>query len=147
MTGDEARDLFSDAYEGALNAEKRAAFEALLDGDGELQAEYDEFSEFLDETHDLAGALRMPVTLQEFEAGVSDIPVPNLLPGVQRKIRERSHGRFYRDRFAEQAKARWTALIIAVIMALILGVAWFGVTYVQLQVDEPAEGSEQVEAP
>jgi len=82
---EEARDLFSEAYDGMLAGERLAAFEAALDSDPDLKAEYDELVDLLDEAHGL---------------GEEEVEVPNLLPGVQKKLRERSKGKYYGDRLA-----------------------------------------------
>ncbi|MEZ4252572.1 MAG: hypothetical protein R3B99_30550 [Polyangiales bacterium] len=149
MTGDEARERFSEAYDDELSAEERAAFDAALDADPALRAEYEDFRALLDGTHALAGGddpdLHDDVALRRaflegtaFEGEGSDEPVPDLLPGVQKKIRERSRGRYYRDRFAERGKLA-TPVLLAVVMALVLGMAWFGLSYVQLEAERQSQ--------
>jgi anti-sigma factor RsiW len=141
VTGDEARERFSEAYDDELSAEERAAFEAALAADASLRAEYEEFRALLSgalpalaadepELHDDVEARRA------FLAGTADgdVPVPDLLPGVQKKLRERSRGRYYRDRFAERGRYA-TPLLLAIVMALVLGMAWFGLSYVQLEAE------------
>jgi anti-sigma factor RsiW len=141
VTGDEARERFSEAYDDELSAEERAAFEAALAADASLHAEYEEFRALLSgalpalaadepELHDDVEARRA------FLAGTADgdVPVPDLLPGVQKKLRERSRGRYYRDRFAERGRYA-TPLLLAIVMALVLGMAWFGLSYVQLEAE------------
>lgn len=148
MTTDEARDLFSDAYDGTLTPEQQAAFDALLAEDAVLRAEYEELQELLDEAHSLKDLFREGglSEAEALEAFVADRPLPgetepppDLLKGVQRKIRERSRGRFYRDRFTEKRTMGWTPLILAFLMVLILGVAWFGMSYVQLQIEAESQ--------
>ena len=147
MTGEEARERFSEAYDDELSAEERAAFDAALDADPELRAEYDDFRALLDGTHALAAEddpdLRDDVALRRaflegFAESGADEPVPDLLPGVQKKIRERSRGRYYRDRFAERGKYA-TPLLLAIVMALVLGMAWFGLSYVQLEAERQSQ--------
>ncbi|MCB9622598.1 MAG: hypothetical protein H6723_04585 [Sandaracinus sp.] len=149
MTGEEARERFSEAYDDELSAEERAAFDAALDADLALRAEYEDFRALLDGTHALAGEddpdLHDDVALRRaFLEGTSldgegsEEPVPDLLPGVQKKIRERSRGRYYRDRFAERGKLA-TPVLLAVVMALVLGMAWFGLSYVQLEAERQSQ--------
>ena len=148
MSADEARDLFSDAYDGTLSAEQQAAFDALLEQDEGLRVEYEELKELLDETHSLKAMFRDGgiSEAEALEAFVADRPLPgeagptpDLLKGVQRKLRERSRGRFYRDRFTEKRTMGWTPLILALLMVLILGVAWFGMSYVELQLEAESQ--------
>jgi len=117
VTSDDARELMSDAYDGSLDAAQRAAFDAALEADDELAAEYAELKSLLDEAHALDG---------------DELPTPDLLGGVQKKIRERSKGRFYRDRFAESGGLGWTPLLLGLVMLIILGAAWFGLGYIEL---------------
>ncbi len=147
MTSDEARERFSEAYDDELSEEERAVFDATLDADPVLRAEYDEFRALLEGTHALAGrddldlhddvALRRAF-LEGFPESGGDLPSPDLLPGVQKKIRERSRGRYYRDRFAERGKYA-TPLLLAIVMALVLGMAWFGLSYVQLEAERQTQ--------
>ena len=120
MTRDEAQELFSAAYDGELAPEQRTAFDAVLAGDAELRAEFAEFRALLDEAHRLEDA--------------PDLEVPDLLPNVQKKLRARSRGRFYRDRFATTGMrgALWP-LLLALAMLLVIGVTWFGLTYIDVQ--------------
>ena len=120
MTADEARELFSEAYDGELDEEGRAAFEAALAADEDLAIEYAEFEEVIDGTHAMHTGGAAP---------------PDLLKGIQRKIRERSGGRFFRDRFAakKQIGVAWITLLLAAVMFLIAGAAYFGLYYVQAE--------------
>lgn len=139
MTGDEARERFSEAYDDELSAEERATFEAALSADDSLRAEYDEFRALLSGTlpslaDDLHDDLEARRAFLSATTGANDEPAPDLLPGVQKKLRERSRGRYYRDRFAERGKYA-TPLLLAIVMALVLGMAWFGLSYVQLEAE------------
>jgi hypothetical protein len=106
MTREEARDLFSAAWDGELG-DARAEFDALLAADAALRAEYD------------------ALTQSRAQAGsplASDSePAPDVLAGVQRKLRARSGGRFYRDRFSERAArgVSWPLLLAAAMFALL----------------------------
>jgi len=116
MTRDEARDLFSAAWDDELG-EARAPFDALLAADPALREEYEAFTQLLRATQALArdgGPL---------EAGGA--PTPDLLSGVQRKLRARSGGRFYRDRFSERSTRGMSLPVLAVAAMLVLLAAAF----------------------
>lgn len=116
MSPDEARDLFSDAYDGELTPDDEAAFHALIAADDELQLEYESFCLFVGRTSEL---------------GIGDEPEIDLLAGVQAKIRQRSGGRFYRDRYAmKSGPGRMTPLLIALVMFGVLAIAAFGLSFV-----------------
>lgn len=108
MTSDEARTRFDAALDDELADEERAAFEAALAADGLLRAEYERHRGLF------AGAL----------GRVSQV---DLLAGVQHKLRARSGGKFYRDRFSERrATSASLGLILAVSACLVLLVLlWF----------------------
>lgn len=108
MTADEARDRMSDALEGTLSAEERVAFDAALAADAELADEYRSFCEVVRGTSSLAAV----------EA------TPEILPSVQAKLRRRSRGRFYRDRFAE-AGPRAGLVLMGLTAAVLAMVAWY----------------------
>lgn len=56
---------------------------------------------------------------------VEGTPTPDVLPGVQRRIRQRSRGKFYRDRWAVETHPPInTYLITALLMLAILLVAY-----------------------
>ncbi len=113
MTPEQARDLFSEAFEGELDEERKQAFEAALAGDAELKHEYDEFVE----TFRIVGAM-----------GADEEPAPDLLAGVQDRLRKRSRGRYYRDRFSRRAGPGWVLpLMLALVSVLVLAVAWYAV--------------------
>ena len=84
MGTEEARDLFSEAFEDDLDEARKKAFQDALASDEELKAEYDDFVE----TFQLVSRL-----------GDDDaVEAPDLLHGVQERLRKRSRGRYYRDR-------------------------------------------------
>jgi anti-sigma factor RsiW len=114
MTSEQAREQFSAAIEQDLDAEQQSAFEAALAADAQLARDYASFRDMLARTRPIAHGER---------------PVPDLLPGVQRKLRERSQGRFYADRFAERlGSGLLQPLTLALILLGLLAVAWFGLS-------------------
>lgn len=110
MTSDQARDLFSAAHESELTDDERRAFDAALAADPALSDEYARFQSVL---HATQRAVTPPSN------------VPNLLPKVQARIRKRSRGRFYRDRFAERGGLQtMLPLLAGVVMLVLLGALW-----------------------
>ena len=131
MSPDEARDLFSEAFEGDLDAERKSAFDQLLMEDEELDTEYQGFVE----TFQMMGRLAEP----------ESVKAPNLLPRIQERIRRRSGGRYYRDRFAKRAGG--PGLVMPVIAAfavlIVLGIALYALqTTVMLEDEVTTEVSE-----
>lgn len=112
MTGDEAREAFDAAFEGELDPAARAAFEAALAEDAALRDEYEDF----------ARTLR---ALRGIGVRDSEVETPQaLVEGVERKLRVRSRGRFYRDRYASaRREERVLPFILAVVVFVLLIVA------------------------
>jgi anti-sigma factor RsiW len=112
MTREQARELFSRALDRELAGEEHAAFERTLAADAELSREFAQ----LRELQHAAMALK--------EAS----PKVDLLGSVQHKLRARSGGRFYRDRFAERrGRGGLLAFILASsFVVLLIGVVWLG---------------------
>ncbi|MEZ4336262.1 MAG: hypothetical protein R3B82_06510 [Sandaracinaceae bacterium] len=137
MNSAEARDLFSEAFEGDLDEERKRAFDAVLAEDDALKAEYDDFVDTFNVLHKLAE----PESVQ----------APNLLPRIQERIRRRSGGRYYRDRFSRRSGGPGWAMpvIAAVAVLLILGVAWFALSTAVLLEDEapPSPSTQQTSPP
>ncbi len=120
MTADEARELFSAAYDGELEGEQQKAFDAALAADAELAKEYAELRELLNDAH----------ALDEKE----DVEVPDLLSGVQHKIRARSRGRFYRDRFSVESGPRsLLPILMGGVMLVVVAVVWLMLHYVEVE--------------
>jgi anti-sigma factor RsiW len=113
MTADEARALFDAALDDELDTEARAAFEGALATDSQLREDYERHRSLFAAT----GAL----------GRVSQV---DLLAGVQHKLRARSGGKFYRDRFAERrGQSAGLGVMIAGASILVLGVLlWFAYT-------------------
>lgn len=125
MTSDEARDLFGDAIEGTLDPQKKQAFDAALAADAELREELDAYRMVMQGAASLG---------REPEAESASEEAPDLLPAVQSKLRTRSRGRFYKDRFSEQAgPSSALPVLIAILVALLLATAWLAVqSYVEV---------------
>jgi anti-sigma factor RsiW len=113
MTNDEAYERFSAAADGELSADERTAFEALLASDAKLRQEYDDYKKMIGETKLLA-----------------ETDAPNLLGGVQERLRRRSKGRFYRDRFASRSgPGTLTPILLAVGMLVVLAIVWLALNF------------------
>ena len=126
MTSDEARELFSAAYDGELDEAQKRDFDAALASDEELAAEYRE----------LEALLREASAIGNEDADAA----PDLLAGVQKRIRVRSRGRFYRDRFASEAKARsMVPIYLGIAMLLLIAIAWL--TLHVVRVDDAAHST------
>ena len=131
MTRDEARENFGAAFDGELG-ETRAEFDALLAEDAELREEYDEFAQLLRETQSLA--------LDDALPDGGGPPAPDLLAGVQKKLRARSGGRFYRDRFSERStRGLSLPLVLAAAILVLLAVVLVALNWTTvLDVPPPA---------
>lgn len=115
MTPDQAEALFSVAYDRQLDADEQRAFDAAIASDAALAEKYAEFCRTL-------------ATLKASDA--RDVRTPDLLAGVQRKLRTKSGGRFYADRFSERSGWASRQLFGVLLMAaLLLALVWlaFGV--------------------
>jgi anti-sigma factor RsiW len=117
MTSEQARELFSAALDGELDAGEREAFDRALHDDAALAQEYTAFRATFEHARAATAPAREP----------DAAPTPDLLPGVQRRLRQRSRGRFYGDRFSERLGRGLTQpLLLALIMVALLALAWFG---------------------
>ncbi|HEY2732941.1 MAG TPA: hypothetical protein VGI70_03105 [Polyangiales bacterium] len=110
MTSDDARELFSLAYDLQLSAAEQQSFDAALVRDPELADEY-------------AGFCATFAAISGERA--SDPATPNLLPSIQRRLRNASGGRYYGDRFAERSGVGrfqpWMLLLgLALLIAILL---------------------------
>ena len=115
MKAETARELFSGAYDGELTSEEREAFDALLASDEDLRQEYAEFCDFLKETAMLG-------------SGEDELPEIDLLPAVQRKISERSRGRYFRQKVKRDQNQLTLAITIVLVFVFIGIVIWFGMS-------------------
>lgn len=115
MTSEQAREVFSAALERELDAPTQERFDAALAADPALADEYRAFTQFYAELRSGAATTAFPAS------------VPDLLPGVQRRLRRGSRGRYYRDRFAERLGLGWSpALVIGIVMVALVVLAWIG---------------------
>lgn len=115
MTPEQARDLFSAAHEGELTEQEQRELDAVLQSDPALADEYARFVKLLSATQ--LSAARVT-------------PVPNLLPKVQARIRKRSRGRFYRDRFSERGGQQMLLPMLAgALMLVMLATLWMMSSY------------------
>jgi len=110
MTREEARACFDAAVDDELSADERARFEAALAREPELRAEYE----------------RHRATIEAARRLFEDPGAVDLLDGVQRKLRARSGGRFYRDRFAGRRGLRGgVGLLVGISgVVVLLVLAW-----------------------
>ncbi len=115
MTPTEARERMDAALDGELSPQEQADFERALAADTSLREEYEDLSHLIEETRALGA--------QPAVQGV------DLLAGVQKRLRERSGGKFYRDRFAEaRGKKRGlestTWMLLLALIVLLAVSAW-----------------------
>jgi anti-sigma factor RsiW len=117
MTAEQARELFSAAVEGELDEATLSELQTAFAADPELAREYAAFEQ----------------TLRLLRKTGSEPPTaPNLLPGVQQRLRVRSRGRFYADRFAERlGRGLAPPLLLALVMLALLGLTWLGLSLLQ----------------
>lgn len=109
MTPDEARACFDRALDGELGEQEQRKLEALLARDEDLRRELEQLEHVVKATRALHRA-----------------PSVDLLSGVQSRLRERSGGRFYKDRFSQRrGRGLLPWMLAAAGLVLVLTVAWF----------------------
>lgn len=132
MTSDQAREHFDAAFEGELSREVELAFEAALAADPSLRDEWETFVATMREVRGLS--------LHDARASAS-----TLAEGVQHKLRVRSRGRFYRDRFASVGRRELLVpVLLAVVAVVVVLVAWVGqrvVGVTQVEDERPSSSS------
>lgn len=127
MTSDEARAVFDDVLEGELEGEARAAFDAALAADAGLRAEWESFLE----TMRLVRGVGLDTDPRPSEA---------LVEGVRTRLRVRSRGRFYRDRFATvPTRELMLPFVLAVVAFVLVAIAWGGHRVVQVAPAPPSD--------
>lgn len=108
MTSAEARAVFDAAIDGQLDGDTRGEFERALADDEVLRTEFERHRALFGQPWQ------------------RDEPAVDLLAGVQHKLRARSGGRFYRDRFAERRHLRGlNVMVLASALILIAVALWF----------------------
>jgi len=125
ITEDQIREWFSAAADGELQSADQVAFDQALAADPGLAAEYLAFCD----------------TMKRLRVG-DGRAVPNLLPGVQQRLRSRSRGRFYADRFAERGGSGLTQpLLLVLVMLALFALGWVGVRMFDAPVALPTESA------
>jgi anti-sigma factor RsiW len=123
MGADDARDRFGDAIDGTLSEGDRAAFEAALAADAELREEYEAYRAVVGGLSSAAPRVVGADDAEREDARPAEgaIEAPSLVPKVQDRIRRRSKGRFFRDRFsAGEARGSGLTLMLAAATFLLL---------------------------
>jgi anti-sigma factor RsiW len=120
MTSDDARDRFGDAIDGLLSGEEQRAFDAALSSDRELREEYEAYRSIVKGV-----ATAVPhVAGADGEASAGET-APSLVPMVQDRIRRRSKGRYFRDRFSSgQARGGGLTIMLVTAAFLLLVAVW-----------------------
>lgn len=110
MDAEQARERFSDALDETLPPDERAELEEALASDPALRAEYDAF----------VAAVKGARAL-----GSEPPPRIDLVAGVHDKLRRRSRGRYYRDRFSRRSPVQMMVplALAAATLAVVVG-AW-----------------------
>jgi len=111
MSPDEARELFSDAYEKALAADQQRAFDSALEAHVELADEYAAFCR----------------TLELMRLRPQPAP-PNLLPGIQRRLKMNKRGEALRKRFGMGGVH---PVALGLLMLALAGLAWIALELLQ----------------
>lgn len=108
MTDDEARAQFSAAMDGDLTPTEQAAFDAYLAGHPKVAKEFDSLRSTL------AGAA----------TAHRQVPVPDLIPGVQKKLRQRGRGGLGDGTAHLRGRGFLTPLHLGLVLAGLLLVLW-----------------------
>ena len=130
MTDEQVRELFSVALDGDLHGTELEAFQRYLEQHPGLAQEFDAFRATLDQTHNLS----------------EHVVVPDLLPGVQRKLRKRG------GRGMELVRGRGfpTTLTLSLVTLALAGLLWLAFAVMQRLGDgrsAPTPGSQMLEPP
>lgn len=110
MNVEAARALFERALDGTLDASTQREFEAALNENDALHDEFMELQVVRRAARDLARK--------------ESVPNVDLLAGVQQKLRARSGGKFYRDRFSERRGMGFTWMLALASVVLLAAAAW-----------------------
>ena len=127
MNSDQAREHFSDAYEGGLTGDTKRDFEAALSTDRRLASEYESFRDLLDHAEQHAG----PVGA-----------TPDLLRGVQKRLRGSAGARFYGDRLgALFVPGGISPLLLGICVLALVALMWLALEYLQRLPAQDGHGS------
>ncbi len=135
MSADDARDRFGDAIDGLLSESEQRAFDASIAGDDELRDEYESYRAIVKGVGSavvrVAGADEGTLESGEKEKGAEI--APSLVGKVQDRIRKRSKGRYFRDRFSsgEAKGGGLTAMLLTASLLLVIAV-WLMLDNVEL---------------
>ncbi len=115
------RDRFGDALEGTLAGEEREAFERALAEHAALREEFEAYRAMVGALGEAAP--RIEGADPERPGGE---PMPALVPKVQARIRRRSGGRYFRDRFsARPSRGGWELSLLVAALVLLLALLAF----------------------
>jgi anti-sigma factor RsiW len=122
LSDDDVRERFSPYHDRELSEAEHDAVRDALAKRPALAREYQTFCAMLDGL----GALGSAGPVRKAEAPAA------LLEGVQDRLRKRSGGRFYRDRWSRTA-GLFPAELLAALLLVALVVAWFAMTAIQVR--------------
>ncbi len=130
MSAEQARDRFGDALDGTLGAAEQRLFDAALAADAELADEYEAYRAIV---KGVASAAPHVAGLEGAASSAAGEVAPSLVPRVQDRLRRRSKGRFFRDRFSA-GEARGSSLTVLLVTAvfLVLVATWLMLDNVEL---------------
>ena len=119
IDAEQVRSLFSEAYDGELGEADQREFDLALAESPELRDEFESFCEVLSETALL---------------GSDEISLPSvdLLPAVQRKISERTKGRYFRQsRYRNPSlQPSWLLMMLLVVLCVAAAI-WMALTIIE----------------
>lgn len=122
MKTSDARERFSDAYDGELSDDTLRDFRAALSADPGLATEYKAFSDLL--TH---AADRLPVG-----------DAPDLMRGIQKRLRGSTRLRFFGDRFAGAfGRGGISPMLLAMCVVALIALLWLALNLFQKLEGEP----------
>lgn len=135
MSAEEARDRFGDAIEGTLSTTEQRAFDAAITGDAELREEYESYCAIVNGVGSavvrIAGAHEEAIATGPEDRNVEE--APSLVLKVQERIRKRSKGRYFRDRFSSgEAKGSGLTVMLLTASLLIVIAVWLMLDNVEL---------------